>query len=451
VPSTRLVGMSELKRIAQKVMAASEADQTEVVLWAEDSQLTRFANSSIHQNVAERNVEVRVRAVFGKRVGVATTNDLSDAALEGVAETACRIARLQPENPDFVSLPGPAPIPELEALDEATAGFTPNDRAQGVKTVCRLADEGDLQAFGAYSTAVVEVAVVNSLGVSAYFPTTTAKLTLVLMGEGTSGYAEEASWKVHELDVERLTREAVRRAQMARNPRDLPPGRYPVILEAYAVADILDILGYVGWGALALQEGRSFVAGRLGEQVAARSVSVWDDGLDLSGLPMPFDFEGVPKQRVELVTEGIAKGVVYDSYTAGREPGKRSTGHALPAPNTYGPLPMNLFMAPGEATLEEMIRATDRGVLVSRFHYTVPVHPQRTVTTGMTRDGTFWIEGGEIAYPVKNLRFTQSYIEVLARAEQIGRETKLVTGYFGGTRAPAVKAAEFNFTGATEF
>jgi len=451
VPLARLVGKSELERIAERVMASSEADQTEVLLWADNSQLTRFANSSIHQNVAERDVQVRVRAVFGKRVGVANTNDLSDEGLEKVAKTACRVARLQPENPDFVSLPGPEPMRGVEALDETTAGFSPDDRARGVEVICRLAGEEGLQAFGAYSTAVQEVAVVNSLGISAYFPATTAKLTLVLMGEGTSGYAEGAAWKVAELDVEQLAREAAGRARMARNPRDLPPGRYPVILEAYAVADILDILGYVGWGGLAVQEGRSFVVGRLGEQVAAPMVSVWDDGLDVSGLPMPFDFEGVPKQRVELVTEGVAKGVVYDSYTAGREPGKQSTGHALPAPNTYGPLPMNLFMAPGEATVEEMIRATDRGVLVSRFHYTVPVHPQKTVTTGMTRDGTFWIEGGEIAYPVKNLRFTQGYIDVLANAEVIGRETKLVTGYFGGTRAPALKAAGFDFTGATEF
>ncbi|MGQ9584844.1 MAG: TldD/PmbA family protein [Anaerolineae bacterium] len=449
--SQPFVGASGLERIAHSVMAASEADQTEVVLWAQDSRLTRFANSSIHQNVAEREVEVRVRAVLGKRVGVATTNDLSEQALRRVAETACRLARLQPENPDFLSLPEPQPIPDLVALDETTVNFTPDDRARGVALICRIAGEDRLQAFGAYSTAVQELAVFNSPGVSAYFPTTSAHLTLVLMGEGTSGYAEAASWKVRDLDVEALTREAVDRARRARAPRELPPGEYPAILEAYAVADLLGTLGYVGWGALALQEGRSFVAGRLGERVAAPIVSVWDDGLDLSGLPMPFDFEGVPKQRVDLLAQGVASGVVYDSYTAGREPGKRSTGHALPAPNRYGPLPTNLFMAPGEATLEEMIQNTARGVLVTRFHYTVPVHPQKTVTTGMTRDGTFWIEGGEIAYPVKNLRFTQSYLDVLAHAEQVGRETRLVSDYLGGTRAPALKARVFNFTGVTEF
>lgn len=436
-------------QVAGRVLSASQADQTEVVLWAEDQALTRFANSSIHQNVAERDVQVRVRAVVGRRTGVATGNDLRPEALERLAETAVHLARFQPENPEFTSLPGPAAIPSVEALDEETLAFTPEDRARGVATICRLAEEEGLAAFGAYSTSTVEVAVRNSLGVAAYFPTTLAHLTLVVMGEGTSGHAEAAAWQVHQVDVEALAREAIGRARLARNPRDLPPGRYPVVLNTYAVADILWTLGYLGWGALAYQEGRSFVSGRLGERVASPLVSVWDDGLDSSGLPLPFDFEGVPKERVDLLREGVALGVVYDTLTAGKE-GRRSTGHALPAPNPDGPIPTHLFMAPGEASVEEMVRSLDRGLFVSRFHYTVPVHDQKTVVTGMTRDGTFWIERGEIAYPVKNLRFTQSYLEVLAHTEQVSRETRLVAGHFGGIRAPALLATEFHFTGATE-
>lgn len=447
-----LVGREALAQVAGRVLSASsQADQTEVVLWAEDLALTRFANSSIHQNVAERNVQARVRAVVGRRTGVATGNDLRSEALERLAETAVCLARLQPENPQFLSLPGPSPIPPVEALDEETLAFTPEDRARDVATICRLTGEDGLAAFGAYSTGAVEVAVFNSLGVAAYFPTTVARLTLVVMGEGTSGHAEAAAWRVRQVDVEALTREAVGRARQARNPQDLPPGCYPVVLNSYAVADILETLGYLGWGALAYQEGRSFLSGRLGERVASPLVSIWDDGLDVSGLPLPFDFEGVPKRGVDLLKEGIAQGVVYDTFTAGREEGRQSTGHALPAPNPEGPLPTHLFMAPGEATVEELVRSLGRGIFVSRFHYTVPVHCQKTVVTGMTRDGTFWVEGGEIAYPVKNLRFTQSYLEVLAHTEQVGRETRLVPGHFGGTCAPALLATEFHFTGTTEF
>jgi predicted Zn-dependent protease len=180
------------------------------------------------------------------------------------------------------------------------------------------------------------------------------------------------------------------------------------------------------------------------------AISIWDDGLDPTGLPMPFDFEGVPRQRVDLIKRGVAKAVVYDSYTAGKE-GKASTGHGLPAPNTHGPVPGHLFMAPGEMNKEEMLASMERGLWVTRFHYTVPVHPKLAIVTGMTRDGTFLVEKGEISYPIKNLRFTQSYVEALANVELVGRTTRLQQSWFGGTRVPALKVAEFEFTGATEF
>jgi predicted Zn-dependent protease len=168
---------------------------------------------------------------------------------------------------------------------------------------------------------------------------------------------------------------------------------------------------------------------------------------------LPFDFEGVPKQRVDLIDDGVARGVVYDSYRAGKEEGKLSTGHALPAPNAMGPFPVNLFFSPGDATLEEMISSTERGIYVTRFHYTRPVEPKQVVITGMTRDGTFLIENGKIAYPVKNLRFTQSYLEALNHVDMIGQTPRLLAGMGGLARAsvPALKLGSFSFTGATEF
>jgi predicted Zn-dependent protease len=189
--------------------------------------------------------------------------------------------------------------------------------------------------------------------------------------------------------------------------------------------------------------------GKIGQQIVDPRISIWDDGLDPTGIPQPFDFEGVPKQRVEFITNGVATGVVYDSYSAGKE-GKQSTGHALPAPNTFGPFPLNAFFAPGDATVEGMIKSTKRGLYITRFHYTRPVEPTKVVITGMTRDGTFLIENGEIAYPVKNLRFTQSYLEALNGVEAIGVKPKLLEG-FGTESVPALKLSAFTFTGATEF
>lgn len=445
-----MLGERKMREIAERVLSLSAANQTEVIIMSEDSGLTRFANSYIHQNVAERNVGLRVRAVVGKKIGVASSNDLSQEALERVVERAMTIAKLQPENPDFTSLPSPATVAEIEAFDEATASFNPEDRAKAVGLVCQLALNNGLIASGAFTTGAGELAVANSLGIFAYYSTTTADINTVIMSDDSAGYAAATAWKVGEINTEVVGAEAVEKALQTRNPRELSPGRYPVILEEYAVADMLETLAYLGFGALAVQEGRSFMVDSFGKQIMSDAISIWDDGLDPTGLPMPFDFEGVPRQRVDLIKGGVAEAVVYDSYTAGKE-GRASTGHGLPAPNTHGPIPGHIFMAPGEASKEEMLETMERGLWVTRFHYTVPVHPKLAIVTGMTRDGTFLIEKGEVAYPIKNLRFTQSYIEALANVDLVGRATRLQQSWFGGVRAPALKLAEFEFTGATEF
>ncbi len=445
-----MLGERKMREIAERVLSLSAADQTEVIIMSEDSGLTRFASSYIHQNVAERDVGLRVRTVVGKKIGVASINDLSQEALERVVERAVTIAKLQPDNPDFTSLPSPSPIAEIEAFDEATAAFGPEARAKAVGVICRQAVDNGLIASGAFTTGAGELVVANSLGVFAYHASTSADINTVIMSDDSSGYAEATAWKVGDINTEAMGREAVEKALRSRHPRDMPPGRYPVVLEEYAVADFMGMFSYLGFGALAVQEGRSFMIDNFGKKIVSDAISIWDDGLDPTGLPMPFDFEGVPRQRVDLIKEGVAEAVVYDSYTAGKE-GKASTGHGLPSPNTFGPIPAHTFMAPGEASKEEMLASMERGLWVTRFHYTRPVHPKLAIITGMTRDGTFLVEKGEIAYPIKNLRFTQSYIEALANVELVSRETRLQQNWFGGTRTPALKLAEFEFTGATEF
>jgi predicted Zn-dependent protease len=280
-----------------------------------------------------------------------------------------------------------------------------------------------------------------------------AHILTVAMGEDSSGYGSAAAMDVRALDPEAVGREAVDKALRSRNPTAIEPGAYTVILEAEAVADMLTTLGFLGLGALAVQEGHSFMNGRFGDRIAGENITIWDDGHDWRGVPMPFDCEGVPKQRVMLIENGVARGVVYDSFTAGREPGKTSTGHSLPAPNTSGPLPLNLFMAPGGATVEQMLASTQRGIWVTRFHYTNTVHPVQTVLTGMTRDGTFLIENGQLARPLKNLRFTQSILEAFGRAEMLGSELKLIVDDWDGfgVCVPAAKIRDFRFTGTTEF
>ena len=448
-----MLGQKRIQEIADGILARSIADQTEVVVLVTDGYLTRFANSTIHQNVAEANTEVRIRTVIGQRVGVATTNNLDAEALAGTLENALAITRLQPENPDFRSLPGPEPIPTVMAFSEATANCTPEQRARGAGNICRMAREAGAVASGALNTAVLEVAVANSLGISTYSAITYADINTVIMSDSSAGYASSLALDVHELDFEAIGREALDKCLRSRNPRTCDPGEYTVILEPHAAQDFLQMMAWTGFGAVAMQEGRSFMAGKIGQQIVDPRVSIWDDGLSSDTVPWPFDLEGVPKQRVELITNGVARGVVYDSYRAAKEEGKKSTGHALPTLNAFGPFPLNLFFSPGDATVQEMIASTKRGLYVTRFHYTRPVEPTKVVITGMTRDGTFLIENGEIAYPVKNLRFTQSYLEALNHVEMIGQETHLLMGvtYQARDRVPALKLGKFTFTGVTEF
>jgi predicted Zn-dependent protease len=275
--------------------------------------------------------------------------------------------------------------------------------------------------------------------------------TVVMEKDGdSSGWAQQSGWKADEIPTAALGTQAISKTEMGREARLIDPGEYPVVLDPYAVQDLLMMLNMTGMGANTVQEGRSWMNERMGKQIFSPTVSIWDDALDPNGLPMPFDFEGTPKQRVDIVRDGVVIGPVYDRATAKKDE-RESTGHGLPpSARGFSPLATNLFMVPGESSIDEMIRTTERGLYITRFHYTRPVHPANCVVTGMTRDGVYWIEDGKIRYPVKNLRFTQSYVEALAEVEAVGKETRLLTMMgIVAARVPALKLKYFSFTGAT--
>ncbi len=446
-----MLGQEKVRELTNLILGMSKADQAEVIITAKDSALTRFANSAIHQNVAETNAEVRVRVVYGKKIGVASSNDFSPDALKHTVDTARAIAQLQPDNPDFKSLPSPQPIRPVEAFVERTANFSPDQRAQVVSVLCKKAKANGVVAAGAFSTSATEVAVANSLGVFAYHPATVAEINTVMTETG-SGYAAIAHQDASKINADAIANEAIDKAMRARNPTDLEPGEYTVLLEEYAVQDLLDFLNHLSFNAQAVQEERSFMRGKIGEQVMSESVTIWDDGSAVDTIGMPFDFEGVPKQKVTFVENGVARGVVYDSATAQKD-GVQSTGHSLPAPNSFGPYAMHMFMAPGDKSKSELIKGIERGVWVTRFWYTRVVHPLQVLMTGMTRDGTFLIENGQVTRPVKNFRFTTSYLDALNRVRAIGKETKLLYDDWGqaSRRVPAIVVDGFKFTGTTQF
>ena len=438
-----MLGKERCFEIADAVIKASSADQTEAMVASDDSCLTRFANNYIHQNVAVSDAVVRVRAFIGKKMGVASTNRLTPEGLAEVANRAIEIAELQREMPAFESLPKPQEDAQVSAWHDATAEFTPDLRAQAVRIETEIATAQNCIASGAFSTESGEMALANSLGLRAYVPSTRAEFTTVVMCDTGSGYAYATSRDVDDITPNVIAAGAVQTAVDSRDPVDLEPGEYTVVLSHSAVGEFVDYLAWLGFGARDKQEGRSFMAESMGKKVTGDSVTIWDDALDPTGLPFPFDSEGVRKQKVMLIEDGIARNVVYDTLTAAVD-GVESTGHSLGT--GWHPYPTNLFMAPGDSSIEEMIAATERGVFVSRFHYTNVSEPMHTVLTGMTRDGTFLIENGVITRPVKNMRFTQSVLGALASADMISADTRIVEG---DTRVPAVRVRSFRFSGAT--
>jgi predicted Zn-dependent protease len=423
--------------------------EAEALVMAEDSALTRFANSEIHQNVAETNSVVNLRVVIGKRIGVASTGRTDPEGLRRLAQNAAAIAGVVEELDDWGGLPGPSQAtPVAAGYSAATAGAGPEFRAEGARAVIAAADAAGVIAYGSFATALESVAVANSKGVRVAGTRTTSQLITVSMGPGGgTGYAEAAAVDASTIDAAAIGREAAEKARATAEAVSVEPGDYPVVLEEYAVVDLLDMLGYLGFSALAVQEERSFV--EPGKRIGSELVTIRDDGRDPAGLPLWFDFEGVAKQRVELIEHGVCRNVVHDSQTAARA-GVTSTGHGLPAPNPYGPFPLNMVMEPGTASRDELIGGLDRGLLVTRFHYTNPVHPKLAIVTGMTRDGTFLVEGGRIVGPVKNLRYTQSYLAALAGTVAVGSERRTLRGFLGGVVVPAIRIENWTFTGGTE-
>lgn len=453
--SGTLFGEQELRDVAQRALAAAKGEGAEALVIARTGSLTRYANAAIHQNVTSREAEVRIRVVVGKRRATATTNRLDAEGLRVAAEAASDLARRAPEDPTFAGLPVPRPIAAApSAYVERTAETTPLDRARAAKILCDAARAQRLVCAGFVSSNVQEIAIASTTGTWVYSPETQAEVQIGAIGDDGSAFAQRVSPDFGALDVEGASREAVSKAVRAQNPRDMAPGTYEVVLEPYCVRDMVGFLSAHFTG-LAVEEGRSFVGGKIGQSVTG-PVTLNDDPFDAHGMPRPFDFEGQPSERVTLLERGVARGIVYDSNTAHRA-SARNTGHALP-PNAFMPsAPMHARIEPGDASHEELVAGVKKGLLVTRFHYTRWVHQLRTIVTGMTRDGTFAIENGEIAYPIKNLRFTQSYHEAWSGVRAIGKDLRLLVAaeQFGlsvtSQRVPAMRLAAFTFTGATRY
>jgi len=451
-----MIGRTEMLSLLRDVTAMSPAEATEVYLSGEDLAVTRWNTNYIHQNLSRSNQTLTVRVIDGQRIGIATTNQLERETLAAAVNRALEHARLQKPHPDAPQLPPPTGRPQHEATGayhEGTARFAPADRAAGAGVVIAAAQARKLQSAGTFATSVRETAVVNSLGAEAYHAGTKAYIRTIVNDGQTTGYADRLAADVGLLDYDDLAQEAVTKATLHHEARDLPPGQYSTVFEAVALSDLLRFLGYLAFSAKAVHEGRSFMGPERGNKVMSELVTIWDDGLDPRGLLTPFDAEGVPKQKVVFIERGVVRDVVHDSRTAQKD-GRQSTGHATPFGRwNAGPMPANMLMATGAGSREEIIKSTADGVLVTRFHYTHAPEPMRVVATGTTRDGTFLIKDGELVARLRNLRFTDSMIDAFSRIDAVSGQARLARDWWSTFESwlPVVRINGFTFTGATTF
>jgi len=441
--------------LAERAVAAADGDGVEAVVQAEHSGFARFAGSEVHQPTLIENVSVFVRVVRGNRVGAAAANRIDDEGLRDLALRAGEAAEAAPEDPDLPGLAGASALPDVEGYDEETAGLSPADQARLAADA--IAGAGDTPVYGFFTSGTATVAVVTSAGFSAEQTSTDAVALALAATDGASGYAEQTSWAVGDVDPAAVARQAFELAKRTANADELEPGTYRAVLGPYAVGELLQYFAFDAFSGLALLEERSYLAGKLGERRFDEKVSIADDALDPQGLPKQFDFEGVPKQRVPLVENGVLRGAVWDSTSAVRAGGSRqSTGHAPPpAFRRWGPLPFALSLAGGEAeSIDELVELVGDGIYITRLHYLGIVEPRQGILTGMTRDGTFRIRDGKLAEPLVNLRFTVAVPDVLADVPGLTHETTLANEaafyderFAYGALVPALATARFDVTG----
>ena len=447
--------MSRALELAERAVRAAEGDEADASVHVERSGFARFADSAVHQPTLITDESVTVRIVRDGRVGCATTNRTDDDGLAAVTARAGEAADSSPVDPGFPGLQEPAPPPETEGFDETTAALTPEEQAESAAAA--IAAAPGIGLYGYYTSAVTELAVASTTGHSVAQAITDASVLALAASDEASGFAEATSWRAADLDPEAVAREAAEKAARTPQADTVEAGTYRAVLEPYAISELLFYFGFTSLNALALLEGRSYLSGRLGKRLFRESFTLRDDGLDPRGYPKAFDLEGVPKQRVTIVEEGVARDVVWDRRTARQAgDGRVSTGHGLSAPaQGFGPIPFNLSMAGGDAaSVDELAERVGDGIYVTRLHYLGVVDPREGIITGMTRDGTFRVEGGKVTKPLVNLRFTTSFPALAAGLLGLTEEVTLVNRsdfyderYPYGTLVPAVATETFTIVG----
>ena len=436
---------SEAKTLLQKVLSYSKADECEVHLLGEERGNLRYARNEVSTSGSLINHNLQVQSAYGKKVGVATIDEFDDASLEKVVRRSEELARLAPENPEYVSLPGPQQYLKATGFFDSTATLTPDKRADAVAKSLQLSREAKLTAAGFMEDQYGYNAMMNSKGLFAYYPSTNVNFTLTVRtsdGKG-SGYVARGYSDVSKLDTAAATRIAMQKARGSAKARAIEPGKYTVILEPTAAVVLLENI-FFDMDARSTDEGRSYFSkaggkSRLGDKIVDERVTIYSDPTNADLPASPWSGDGRAQEKTMWIEKGVVKNLSYSRYWAQKQ-GKK----AVPGPN-------NVIMAGGTASLEDMIKSTQRGILVTKLWYIRTVDPQTILLTGLTRDGTFYIENGKIKHPVKNFRFNESPIIMLNNLETLGKpERVLSTESNRSYLIPPMKIREFTFTSLSD-
>jgi predicted Zn-dependent protease len=444
------------QRVLELVGAGIEA---EVTVERHALSLTRFANSYIHQNVADETTSVRLRLHADGRTAATSTTVLD--GLDGLVRRTVDAMRLAPADPTWPGLASPAPLASAGNFDEETAAASPDERAARVRAFVDRAE--GLATAGYCRTSSTRVVYANSAGQHVTAARTSAAMDGIARTSTSDGLGRLAAVRLADIDGAVLGARAAAKARAGADPVELPPGRYEVVLEPAAVADVLQFLAMYGFNAKMVLDRQSFL--RLGEAQFDPAVTLVEDAAHPDATTIPFDAEGTPRKRVVLVDRGVSAAVVHDRRTAARAgDGAESTGHAIPGGTSFGALPTSLRLTPAEgpaptetdgpaadSSVAALVGQVERGLLVTDNHYTRVLDPRTLVVTGLTRNGVWLIENGVITTPVRNFRFTQSYAQALGPGAVLAVGSRAVEqpGPWSesGFVAPALRLASWNYTG----
>jgi PmbA protein len=431
---------------------AANADEADAVFISTDQNISRFANSNLHQNMSEVTAELTLRVIVGGAMGVAATSSLEPDDIAAAAEIARESARHSHPLQNFTGLyRGDDGAPHLPTYDERTARLAPAEKATLLREMFDRGRERAVNFAGSFTTSASSVACANTHGLRRYAPLTFADATVIALHAAGSGYATGCARAVDEVGILALGEEATSKATLCIDrPADIDPGAFDVVLEPPALSEVFEWLSMIALTGQSFDDGSSFLVDHIGQRVTGERFTLSDDATDSKFLPFPFDLEGMPKRRVPLIERGFGLTPMVDKAYADRL-GFPPNGGAWHLGAADHGTTFHTAMEGGHSTREELIRSTKLGIWVTRFNYVNGLlEPKTALMTGTTRDGTFLIRDGEVVSRLPNLRWTQSMTEAFGNIEALTRERRRVSTWynmFGGTIAPTVKIRSWHFTG----